>query len=197
MWNKGRVLLQSLFMDLEHLHSIGGLFSSTLFHLCKYRFYTIAALPLRRTLQHLPFSISHCCFSFIPFHFFFFQFHWKRFAILSAFYRYNIPELAKTYKVYAIDLLGFGWSDKAIIDYDAMIWRDQVVDFLKEIVKEPAVLVGNRYSVLLFYFFCLLCIFFISTVDSLTTYKDRKIFIPMFEYFFSQLMLCQKCVADS
>lgn len=58
--------------------------------------------------------------------------------------RYNIPELAKKYKVYAIDLLGFGWSDKALIEYDAMVWRDQVVDFLKEIVKEPAVVVGNR-----------------------------------------------------
>ncbi|KAJ4963854.1 hypothetical protein NE237_023793 [Protea cynaroides] len=62
----------------------------------------------------------------------------------SAFHwRYNIPELAKGYKVYAIDLLGFGWSDKAMIEYDAMVWRDQVADFLKEIVKEPAVLVGN------------------------------------------------------
>ncbi|WCJ24950.1 alpha/beta-Hydrolases superfamily protein [Euphorbia peplus] len=62
----------------------------------------------------------------------------------SAFHwRYNIPELAKKYKVYALDLLGFGWSEKAIIEYDAMVWRDQVVDFLKEIVKEPAVVVGN------------------------------------------------------
>ncbi|XP_059623626.1 pheophytinase, chloroplastic isoform X1 [Cornus florida] len=62
----------------------------------------------------------------------------------SAFHwRYNIPELAKNYKVYAIDLLGFGWSEKAIIEYDALVWRDQVVDFLKEIVKKPAVLVGN------------------------------------------------------
>ncbi|KAK9165502.1 hypothetical protein Scep_000693 [Stephania cephalantha] len=62
----------------------------------------------------------------------------------SAFHwRYNIPELAKKYKVYALDLLGFGWSDKAIIEYDALVWRDQVVDFLKEIVKEQAILVGN------------------------------------------------------
>lgn len=60
--------------------------------------------------------------------------------------RYNIPELAKSHKVYALDLLGFGWSDKALVEYDAMIWRDQVTDFLKEIVKEPAVLVGNRQS---------------------------------------------------
>lgn len=62
----------------------------------------------------------------------------------SAFHwRYNIPELAKKYKVYAVDLLGFGWSDKALIEYDALVWRDQVVDFLKEIVKEPTILVGN------------------------------------------------------
>lgn len=52
--------------------------------------------------------------------------------------------MAKKYKVYAVDLLGFGWSDKALIEYDALVWRDQVVDFLKEIVKEPAILVGNR-----------------------------------------------------
>ncbi|KAL0344241.1 UNVERIFIED_CONTAM: Pheophytinase, chloroplastic [Sesamum angustifolium] len=62
----------------------------------------------------------------------------------SAFHwRYNIPVLAKNYKVYAVDLLGFGWSEKALIEYDALVWRDQVVDFMKEIVKEPAVLVGN------------------------------------------------------
>ncbi|KAJ8764330.1 hypothetical protein K2173_006070 [Erythroxylum novogranatense] len=62
---------------------------------------------------------------------------------LSCHFRYNIPELAKRYKVYALDLLGFGWSEKALIEYDAMVWKDQVVDFLKDIVKEPAVLVGN------------------------------------------------------
>ncbi|XP_023750814.1 pheophytinase, chloroplastic [Lactuca sativa] len=62
----------------------------------------------------------------------------------SAFHwRYNIPELAKKYKVYAVDLLGFGWSEKALVDYDALVWRDQVADFLKEIVKEPTILVGN------------------------------------------------------
>lgn len=62
----------------------------------------------------------------------------------SAFHwRYNIPELAKKYKVYAVDLIGFGWSEKALIEYDALVWRDQIADFLKEIVKEPTILVGN------------------------------------------------------
>ncbi|OAY78095.1 pheophytinase, chloroplastic [Ananas comosus] len=62
----------------------------------------------------------------------------------SAFHwRYNIPELAQNYKVYAVDLLGFGWSEKAIIEYEATVWMEQVSDFLEEIVKEPAILVGN------------------------------------------------------
>ncbi|KAK3158854.1 hypothetical protein QOZ80_2AG0142490 [Eleusine coracana subsp. coracana] len=62
----------------------------------------------------------------------------------SAFHwRYNIPVLAKKYKVYAIDLLGFGWSEKALVDYEATVWMEQVSDFLREVVKEPAVLVGN------------------------------------------------------
>lgn len=75
---------------------------------------------------------------------FLFPFASKGMIQFFVFHRYNIPELAKRYKVYAIDLLGFGWSDKAIIEYDAMVWKDQVKDFLKEIVKEDAILVGNR-----------------------------------------------------
>lgn len=58
--------------------------------------------------------------------------------------------MAKKYKVYALDLIGFGWSEKALIDYDALVWRDQVVDFVKDIVKEPAVLVGNRQVLMLY-----------------------------------------------
>ena len=36
--------------------------------------------------------------------------------------------------MYALDLLRFGWSDKPIMDYDASVWKDQIVDFTKEIV---------------------------------------------------------------
>mmetsp|Transcript_5774 Transcript_5774/g.14067 ORF Transcript_5774/g.14067 Transcript_5774/m.14067 type:complete len:385 (-) Transcript_5774:3208-4362(-) len=62
----------------------------------------------------------------------------------SAFhYRYNLPELAKDYHVFAFCKLGFGLSDKPIIDYSAEIWRDQAADFLKSVVKKPAVLAGN------------------------------------------------------
>jgi pimeloyl-ACP methyl ester carboxylesterase len=64
-------------------------------------------------------------------------------------WRYLVPELSKTCRVYALDVLGFGWSDKAIVDYDGYaIWSDQIADFIKEVVQpaapdEKAVLVGN------------------------------------------------------
>lgn len=64
---------------------------------------------------------------------------------MNSIVRYNIPELAKKYKVYAVDLLGFGWSEKALVQYDATIWMEQVSDFLREVVQSPSVVVGNRY----------------------------------------------------
>lgn len=62
-------------------------------------------------------------------------------------WRYNIPELAKNYHVYAIDLLGFGLSEKPIIDYSAEVWRDQTLAFIQQVVqkntKNPCVVAGN------------------------------------------------------
>jgi hypothetical protein len=37
--------------------------------------------------------------------------------------------------VYAIDLLGFGLSDKPIVDYSAELWRDQALAFIEEVVR--------------------------------------------------------------
>ena len=64
-------------------------------------------------------------------------------------WRHNLPTLARTHRVYALCLLGFGWSDKPIMDYDASVWRDQVVDFVEQIVfkengdTKDVVLAGN------------------------------------------------------
>lgn len=58
------------------------------------------------------------------------------FGASSYHFRYNIPILARKYHVYAIDMLGFGWSDKPIMDYDASVWRDQVVDFVQEVILD-------------------------------------------------------------
>jgi pimeloyl-ACP methyl ester carboxylesterase len=65
------------------------------------------------------------------------------FGASSFHFRSNIPNLARDYHVFAFCKLGFGLSDKPITDYSAELWRDQTVDFLKEVVQKPAVLAGN------------------------------------------------------
>lgn len=65
------------------------------------------------------------------------------FGASSFHYRYNIPVLARDYHVFAFCKLGFGLSSKPVQEYSAEVWRDQTVDFLKEVVQKPAVLAGN------------------------------------------------------
>lgn len=46
--------------------------------------------------------------------------------------------------VYALDLAGFGASEKPPnLTYSPHLWYQQVADFAREVVKEPCVLVGN------------------------------------------------------
>ena len=69
------------------------------------------------------------------------------FGAICYHWRYNIPILARDYHVYAIDLLGFGLSDKPVQDYPAEVWRDQAVAFIKEVIypetKEAVTVAGN------------------------------------------------------
>lgn len=59
-------------------------------------------------------------------------------------WRYVVPQLARSCRVFAIDLLGFGWSDKPLVDYSGYnVWADQCAAFLQEVVGGPAVVVGN------------------------------------------------------
>ena len=60
-------------------------------------------------------------------------------------WRYNIPELAKNHRVYALDLVGFGWSEKVVTDYTGgEVWSDQIADFIREFVgSEGAYIAGN------------------------------------------------------
>lgn len=60
-------------------------------------------------------------------------------------WRSNIPALVRAgYRVFAVDLLGFGWSDKAIVSYeDYGIWQRQLRDFVKDVVKDKVVVAGN------------------------------------------------------
>ena len=58
-------------------------------------------------------------------------------------WRKNIAELSQDFEVWAIDLLGFGRSAKPEITYGADLWRDQIADFIQEVVKQPVVIAGN------------------------------------------------------
>ena len=53
-------------------------------------------------------------------------------------FQYNIDELAKTYTVYAIDLLGFGESDAPWMKYTANTYVSLICDFLNEEIRRRA-----------------------------------------------------------
>jgi len=59
--------------------------------------------------------------------------HWKK----------NIAGLQDRFEVWAIDLLGFGQSDKARANYSGKFWSQQIADFIEQVIGRPAVLVGN------------------------------------------------------
>ncbi|MCS6959440.1 MAG: alpha/beta fold hydrolase [Pseudanabaenaceae cyanobacterium SKYGB_i_bin29] len=58
-------------------------------------------------------------------------------------WRKNITELGQELEVWAIDLLGFGRSQKPRWRYSADLWRDQLLNFIKEKIQRPTILVGN------------------------------------------------------
>ncbi|MEO0770678.1 MAG: alpha/beta fold hydrolase [Cyanobacteria bacterium J06649_4] len=69
------------------------------------------------------------------------------FGASSIHWRKNIPELAEAYRVYAIDLLGYGKSDKPSpgepLSYTFETWGQLVLDFCHEVVGQPAFLAAN------------------------------------------------------
>ncbi len=59
-------------------------------------------------------------------------------------WRYNLPVLSAEFEVHAFDLLGFGKSPKPNdVDYSGSLWKEQVVAYVKEVIKKPTVIVGN------------------------------------------------------
>ncbi|MEB3358476.1 MAG: alpha/beta fold hydrolase [Synechococcales bacterium] len=58
-------------------------------------------------------------------------------------WRKNIADLQQFTEVWAIDLLGFGRSAKPDWEYSSDLWRNQLYDFITEVVRRPVVLVGN------------------------------------------------------
>lgn len=65
-------------------------------------------------------------------------------------WRQNIPVLAQQgYRVFAVDLLGFGASAKPALDYSLEVWQEQIKDFWTSHIKQETVFVGNSIGGLL------------------------------------------------
>lgn len=65
-------------------------------------------------------------------------------------WRKNIPILAEAgYRVFALDLLGFGGSDKPSLDYTIELWQEQIKAFWDAHIAEPTVFIGNSIGALL------------------------------------------------
>jgi pimeloyl-ACP methyl ester carboxylesterase len=61
-------------------------------------------------------------------------------------WRRNIDALAAHFRVYAIDLLGFGLSDRPAIDYTAETFTDLISDFIREVIAKPTIVVAHGIS---------------------------------------------------
>jgi len=62
----------------------------------------------------------------------------------SFMWRKNFDELAKDFRVYAFDLLGFGFSDKpAAAPYSADLYVELITDFIREVAGYPANVVAS------------------------------------------------------
>jgi pimeloyl-ACP methyl ester carboxylesterase len=62
----------------------------------------------------------------------------------SFMWRKNFDELAENFPVYAVDLLGFGFSDKpATAPYSADLYVEQIADFITEVIGPPANIIAS------------------------------------------------------
>ena len=58
-------------------------------------------------------------------------------------WRRNLLPLSKHHRVYGLDFLGFGSSQKAAANYSIPFWAELVYDFWQTWIAEPAVVVGH------------------------------------------------------
>ena len=58
-------------------------------------------------------------------------------------WRHNILQLSEYYDVYAVDLIGFGKSDKPHENYHINLWSNQTLDFIENIIGKKTIIIGN------------------------------------------------------
>lgn len=62
-------------------------------------------------------------------------------------WRLTIPTLAERLDVYALDMVGFGFTERpARIDYNLKTWTDQLIGFLDALGLDKASVVGNSFG---------------------------------------------------
>ena len=64
-------------------------------------------------------------------------------------WRNNITVLSQAHPVYAIDLLGFGHSQKAYTNYGIELWSELLFDFWSDFIGQPSFLIGNSIGSLI------------------------------------------------
>ena len=66
------------------------------------------------------------------------------FGAASGHWRQTAPRLAAAgWRVHSLDLLGFGASAQPARPLNNVLWGHQVCAFLREVIQQPAVLIGN------------------------------------------------------
>jgi pimeloyl-ACP methyl ester carboxylesterase len=64
-------------------------------------------------------------------------------------WRHNLEVLGNYHTVYALDMLGFGASEKAPTNYSVTLWVEQVYDFWQTFIRQPVILIGNSIGSLI------------------------------------------------
>ncbi len=60
----------------------------------------------------------------------------------------NLAPLSQSHPVYALDLLGFGASQKAATSYNVALWAEQIYEFWKTFIGRPMLLIGHSLGAL-------------------------------------------------
>src|SRR5947208_12319670 len=82
-------------------------------------------------------------------------------------WRKNIDILSAQFRVFVVDLLGFGLSDRPAIDYNAEVFTDLVGDFMREVIGKPAVVVAHGMA----------CAFVIADAYRHPRFYDRLVLV--------------------
>lgn len=67
-------------------------------------------------------------------------------------WRLILPQVGEVAHAYAMDMIGFGYSDKPIggpngtVNYGKELWTQQIIDFMDALELEKVILVGNSFG---------------------------------------------------